>query len=291
MTRRTAGPARGGFTMIELLVVILIIAVLVGLLVPAIGVVRGQVKKTEAANEIAQLVTGHQQFVAKFSVKHIPSSGSSATGKFQLRGKYYDAPTTGQVGKTSVEGVYLKQVFPQLNLDNTQLPDQDLDGNQCLVFFLSGGSVTGYQGFSANKQQPFLAPQQQGEERIGPFFDFKPAKLNAQGQYLDPWGTPYAYFSATQRGNDYPDSVVFTVTNTAEDPPVQSNTYPLYTGGGAGVKKFQQPKGFQIVSAGPNRQFGGGGAWNPGSGDYIREGKGGDDLCNFNNGNPLSISN
>src|SRR5437773_2747059 len=54
--RRT--PARGvrAFTLIELLVVIAIIAVLIGLLFPAFRAVQDQAKKTQAKNDLTQIV-------------------------------------------------------------------------------------------------------------------------------------------------------------------------------------------------------------------------------------------
>ena len=46
---------RDGFTLIELLVVMGIMAVLMGLLIPAIALVRAQAKKTKAREQIAQI--------------------------------------------------------------------------------------------------------------------------------------------------------------------------------------------------------------------------------------------
>src|SRR5438045_3734638 len=46
-------------------------------------------------------------------------------------------------------------------------PEADLDPNQCLTFFLTGGTLTNFQGFSTNKAAPFAA----GGDRIGPFLD------------------------------------------------------------------------------------------------------------------------
>src|SRR5205814_1017431 len=81
-------------------------------------------------------------------------------------------------------------------------PETTLDPNQCLVFFLTGGSVTGRTGFAVDPGKPFAKPAVKGETRRGPFVEFDPKKYDKDGRLLDPWGTPYAYFSAV-KGNDY----------------------------------------------------------------------------------------
>ena len=57
---------RGGFTLIELLVVIAIIAILMALLFPAFTVVQDQAKRTQAKNDIAQIVTAVNAFYTEY---------------------------------------------------------------------------------------------------------------------------------------------------------------------------------------------------------------------------------
>ena len=57
---------RGGFTLIELLVVIAIIAILMALLFPAFTVVQEQAKRTQAKNDIAQIVTAVNAFYTEY---------------------------------------------------------------------------------------------------------------------------------------------------------------------------------------------------------------------------------
>ena len=63
--------ARDAFTLIELLVVITIIAILMGLLFPAFKGVQDQAKRTQAKNDVTQVVTAVNAL--------IPSTGNILT--------------------------------------------------------------------------------------------------------------------------------------------------------------------------------------------------------------------
>jgi prepilin-type N-terminal cleavage/methylation domain-containing protein/prepilin-type processing-associated H-X9-DG protein len=66
-------PARGGFTLVELLVVIGIIAVLIGILLPALGAARKGGQQTRSLSNIRQLATG-------FTMYHIDNRGALPFG-------------------------------------------------------------------------------------------------------------------------------------------------------------------------------------------------------------------
>ena len=315
MTRRSAAPRRG-VTMIELLVVIAVIAVLASLLVVGISRVNVTARKAAATAEIAQISNAIGAFKAKMNVGFIPSGGvvdakTNPNGLFRLRSQY-----TGN----EFEAIYLKQLFPQLpgctgvKGETTGLPDVDLDGNQTLVFFLTGGSnvtssATPFQGFSTNRVAPFTpAGVGSDESRIGPFLEFD-AKKYATGlastganpdaaSLVDAWGSPYAYFAFNPLLNKYDLNQSFTFNGSTVQPYVVGN-------------KVLNAKGFQIISAGDNGKddqvilepaipatptspavpavllagFGPGGLnWTPGQKNYAEGRSGADDVSNFNSG-------
>ena len=57
---------RGGFTLIELLVVITVIAILMALLFPAFKGVQDQAKRTQAKNDVTQIVTAVNAFYTEY---------------------------------------------------------------------------------------------------------------------------------------------------------------------------------------------------------------------------------
>ena len=82
-------PGRRAFTIIELLVVVSIIALLVGILLPAIGKARDQAKQTQSLTNLRQLGTAHASYAAEWSdrqytlvVDNIASYGNSLAASF-----------------------------------------------------------------------------------------------------------------------------------------------------------------------------------------------------------------
>jgi prepilin-type N-terminal cleavage/methylation domain-containing protein len=332
MTRRLS-VRRGAFTLIELLVVIAIIAILAALTMAAVQKVRERGRDVQARSDITQLEAACAAFKAKFGI-FPPCFGDGSGGTFRLATSYGTNSSGGFVYATgfnaqSPEIVALKQMFPRIELASNAAsggnglllggaggtaiaPNQPLllDANQCLTFFLSGGSFMGYAGFSTNPQTPFSPPNNSSTSASrlnnGPFFEgFTTARTitptnyfqNTPGKgsdrgfgnattdrgmsepwFVDPWGTPY-YYIASNLGNDYPfDSTHPTKTGTYGVKPFDGFRPARDTTGG---NRYFNVKTLQIFSAGRNTNFGKGGAYSSGTGVYSLNRDGGDDWSNY----------
>jgi type II secretory pathway pseudopilin PulG len=305
--RRADANRRGGFTLVEMLVVIFIIILLVGLLLPAVQKARDSATRARCKNEIAGLGTAIENFKATYDVKYVPSA-------FVLSNNYNNPPANG--GPAYVESRdFFSKVWPkasQNGVTNTPQPigfDAPngsavfLDGNQTLVFFLGGipaannkfspGWAGDRSGFLNSAQNPFnipaatpfgmAQPVPAANLAKGNFFDFDPKRVNADGHFLDVYGQPYYYFSS-KFGNDYDRWGIFRpILNPGNTPGGFTDM------GGYGWMnphvgidgKFVNPSGYQIVSAGKDQTPSAGGqllsanprtfdpnfVW-PGSGSY-----------------------
>src|SRR5438309_929452 len=70
-----------GFTLIELLIVIGIIAILIGLLFPAFKGVQDQAKRTQAKNDLTQIVTAVNAFYTEYG-KYPTAATTDATATY-----------------------------------------------------------------------------------------------------------------------------------------------------------------------------------------------------------------
>jgi prepilin-type N-terminal cleavage/methylation domain-containing protein len=230
---------RAAFTLVELLVVILIIAILFSLAAGAVIKALGKADEVRARSDITQLANAVQAFKTQFQVSYVPDTLILPPG----------LDTSG----ASVQ--YISSLFPRINAgalsNNTTATfttnsgkytiltywgvtgQSVLYGDQCLVFFLGGRyqANSGCTGFATDPTDPMHGT---GTTSIGPFFDFPPNRLvplatstatyvgvtpppttllnattaqRALGfpSYVDVFGTnmPYFYFSSRQSGNDY----------------------------------------------------------------------------------------
>lgn len=272
---RATGQARSGFTLTELLVVIFIIVTLLGILLPAIQLVKVRGQVAQAQNDIMQMSTAIGTFKTTYNVHFVPSY-------FQLKQTYNPNDPTGM---DQVYLGYLKSVWPRLqDYDNNAAngfnlsiqplgqPQINLDGNQCLVFFLGGfvnfnnQAETGL-GFATSSTNPFASTT---TNRQAAFMTFQKERLtglvpptglpgpNLYPKFLDPWGNEYLYFTAVN-GNDY--DVALNKDVTLPTPTVNNalNFTGYVPAAGQPVNpfiearqplKFYNPHTFQIISAG-----------------------------------------
>jgi|GEM_PF-2893532 len=260
MNRRPASTPRSAFTLIELLVVISIIALLMGLLLPAVQKIRVAGKRTQTGADIGQLTTAANSFKTEFKF-YPPDSFTIPANK----------------NANNPNNQILAQMFRQYasSLDQTNsgtVPSgmagagTTLTGIQCLIYFTAGPSMTGWATDAP------IAPSAGASNKKGPFFEYSgPALTNYT--YSDPFGTPYVYFVSGPGG-----------------------TYSGAAQAGGAVIPFRQNNKFvnsdsiQIISAGANRVFGNNNNasnWMPGNGLYSSGAAGGDDMANFNGGQQL----
>src|SRR6266487_1220592 len=79
------GPTRrNAFTLIELLVVISIIAILIGLLFPALRGVQEQARRTQAKNDLAQIVTAINAYYTEYGKYPVDLPAGNTTDAYFL---------------------------------------------------------------------------------------------------------------------------------------------------------------------------------------------------------------
>ena len=138
---RTNNRNASGFTLIELLVVIAIIAILIGLLFPAFSAVQNQARKTQAKNDLTQIVTAVNAYYTEY-------------------GNY---PSVGETDDTAIADN--SDLFYTLRAVNAGTANAGNAANPRIIVFISPPNVK-------NPNNP----------RSG---------IGTNGQYCDPWGTPY----------------------------------------------------------------------------------------------------
>ena len=282
---------RSGFTLIEVMIVIVILAILIGLLLPALANARTRVRQTQVRAEISQLENAIGAFKLRFGIE--PPSRIVLYEDPTVSGGW--APSSGSPSQDAIEGLaILRQLWPSFT--HTIQRDWDGDGTstggpftltqgECLVFFLGGmpsntvvGSIKQFSlsGFSKNPADPSL----RGGTREGPFYEFKTDRMTDFGapgfpEYKDPFPgqtNPYLYFSSYD-GSGYREQ--FTGVNAE------------YVGGGGPSLAYRQgstvttpssstnptapfkSKSFQIISPGQDHQYGPGGPYVAGATDPL----------------------
>lgn len=303
------GKRRNGFTLIELLCVLAIMAVLMGIIIPATQAAREAGRRARAVNELQQLNVAIATAKSEMGARYVPSHAYVMSS--------YDLSPPPSSGGTNVNYYFNLEALNNLrtffgprfgypdpanpNIIKTDLPDWgNIYGSQCLVFFLGGYRDGGFTAGFAPGSKPFASPASQFKPVL--FFNFQLNRLynspnGGPPVYVDPWADgkgamPYFYFS-TRRGGDYADPTrqhnkngvcwypAGSYTNMATGEtfalPAVISSMPLIDQFG----KYVDMSGWQLISAGKDHAIGQGGNWVPGQGQYTQGQAGWDDHANF----------
>src|SRR5262245_33043541 len=137
-----------GFTLIELMVVMAIIAILVGLTVAAVMKFFGKADETKRRSDISQMQDNVAQFKAKFGVPYMPSRFVLRADITQYRPRSVDPLEADSkeflvkmFGDRVGQGVTLAWAGYTTDASGNTVPiafaqPTILSGDQCLVFFL-----------------------------------------------------------------------------------------------------------------------------------------------------------
>lgn len=263
-TGRRAWSRSRGFTLVELLVVMAIIAVLVGLLVPAIYWARLAAMQFRITTEIANMEKGIEAYKQQFG-DYPPNFDNAALLQRHLAKRQ-------RISSTQVTALTSFVVGGS---------DEDMSPAEALVFWLGGQSSNG--GLRNNPVAPFQPASGPGENMV--FFEFDQGRLtdsdgNGWFEYTAPGtnGAPYVYFENRSYSN-FVGPNAFTVPDRGKIGPLGAST-PANT--------FQMPTKFQIISTGLDGLFGDGSATVFPDGPFQQNDR--DNLSNFSAGRTFQDS-
>ncbi len=155
MDLRKTTTGRAAFTLIELLVVITIIAILMALLFPAFRGVQDQAKRTQAKNDVMQIVTAVNAFYTEYGRYPLDQPAGTTTDVI--------LPNNGSV-------------MDVVRNDPARDPTTVSALNPKGIVFLTPPTVK-----DANNPRSGIASQNTNVSGIGV----------VAGDFVDPWGTPY----------------------------------------------------------------------------------------------------
>ena len=240
--------SRPGFTLVELLVVVVIIAVLASFLVPAVWNAITSAEEGKIKVEVALLASAVEAYKAEYGA--YPPDFNDKT----------------------LALAHINRIFPRQTDYASAAALPSLSEPEALVFWL--------RGFSPDPQRPFF-----GDGDRTPLFDFDRLQLSAELHSTAPYPkywpqsgqeTPYAYFSKTYVGKSY--SVSGAQTGTARP-------YLLDGGVATNESTYAAAGKFQIISAGQDGHYGDGGGQYPSGTNYAAGDR--DNVVNFSQGATL----
>jgi len=192
-------PKTNAFTLVELLTVIAIIAILMGLLFPAIQIVKDQANKVKAKTDIVNTVAAVKQYYTEYG--KYPLTGVAQTGSISDH-VFGDTKSVGTAGTANANNL----LFDILrNYPNGNRPTPDGNPRQIVFFEGKNGIAT-----SGMPRSGFASTSTGGTGVLGCFYDPWGAQyaVSVDGTY-DNWvPVPYQDFPAPSGANlTYPCAV------------------------------------------------------------------------------------
>ncbi|WP_437191679.1 type II secretion system protein [Planctomicrobium sp. SH527] len=300
MQRSVAKSSRLGFTLIELIVVILVISILMAIVMPSIGNVFNSGREAQVVADIKNIEAGLAAFKLKYGIDPPSSFVISSDPATYIPASPADlANPAKRIGFNS--RALMRQLWPSYEITNAAASTPGallaangvtgldttvyLNGAECLAFFLGGPGVLGDNvapnGFSANPINPFLG----GGSRVGPFLELSESRLvdvdeNKAREIIDtlPNQTrPYQYFSSydgkgyqlfgydNTAGTDDDEVIVLNSSPTMQSVYLKNDTEWATAANrpsvGGVVGNYWNGKTYQIISPGLDGEYGVGGSY------------------------------
>jgi len=259
-----------GFTLVELLIVMTVLAILIGLLLPAINGASTRVRHAAVQSEINRVATAIVSFKSKYGSEPPSSVNLYETGG--ANGANWDARSRALI----------RQLWPQFNFamnrdingDGDTGDNVTLESGESLVFFLGGlpdqsGGPLKFRllGFARNPQDPFARGANTNREASA--YDFETSRLvdldnDGFPEFLDSYPgqtNPILYFSSYD-GNGY--RVAEYPGNTVMPQNLKIPFTPYLQGNNLSSPAYN-PNTFQLISPGLDKEYGPGGPLDSGA--------------------------
>ena len=262
--RLVAGTTRRGFTLVELLVVIIIIALLAGLVTAGLAAAMRRAKRARITLEISQLSVALQKYKDQYG--EFPPDFSVRLSDQMHNVSYGPRVVLRHVRKAFPR--YTGNLSGIVNLQGNGVGA--LDPAEALVFWLGGlPNAQGVpSGFCKVPAQPFLLPSQNASRTL-PLFEFEETRLadrdnDGWPEYYPPGfvpgqDPPYVYFAAWPALYNDPDLNhryhIAARYPRGSGTPSWGVARPYALAGSSGLR-WVEPQGFQIICAGLDRHFG-----------------------------------